>query len=706
MPAKLFKKSLTEAEKTAQYAAKKEAEAERSRVKTRAGQDIGDLPPVADQARRDDSLGSFRVFCETYYRDQFSRAWSDDHLKVIAKIERAAIKGGLFAVAMPRGSGKTTLSEKACIWAILRGSRRFIVLFAVNQDAANDILDNIKVDIEHNDLLTADFPEVCIPIRKIEGKAVLCGGQRYKGKRTHLGWDKEQLTFPTMPGSVCSGAIIRSKGLSGRIRGMKVTRPVDGATMRPDLVVIDDPQTDETAISPSQVRAQMKLLRGAVLGLAEPGKKISGIMPCTVIARGDTADQCLDNERMPEWQGERCKLMYKPPSRMDLWDKYNEIRKECIRKHGDIHLATEFYIANRQLMDEEAEMMWPARFEEDEISALQYAMNLYYIDRPTFYAEYQNDPEGAAENDLALTDPLIIADRLNRLERGIVPLSTTKITAMIDVQHSLLYWAVIAWSEDFTGSVIDYGCWPQQPRSYFSLKQAEPLLSHKYPSRSVKAAVFAGLQECTEWLLERKFIREDDTPMHINRCLVDGKDQEVADEIYAVCRTSSFAAILNPCGGKGIGPSDLPMMQYNEKQGEKLGFNWMMKRSPKHAVNHYIIDTHNWKSFIHDRIEVALGDPGALAFFGSKGKADHRMIADHLVAEYRDRQFSDKTQRKVTVWKAKPGRPDNHFFDCLCGAAVAASIEGIKLPGAPEVVNKKRQRISFAEMQRRRGSRG
>lgn len=706
MPAKGTTKLISEADKSDAYARKKAAMTERNRIQTRAGQDIGEIPPVKNQARRDDSIASFRVFCETYYADQFSRAWSRDHLKVIAKIERAAVKGGLFAVAMPRGSGKTTLSEKACIWAILRGSRRFILLFAVNQDAANDILDNIKVDIEHNDLLAADFPEVCIPIRKIEGKSILCGGQRYKGERTHLGWDKEELTFPTIPGSVSSGAIIRSKGLSGRIRGMKVTRPVDGATMRPDLVVIDDPQTDETAISPSQVRAQMKLLRGAVLGLAEPGKKISGIMPCTVIARGDTADQCLDNDRMPEWQGERCKLLYELPERLDLWDKYNEIRKDSVRRFGDINLATEFYVANREIMDAGSQLMWPERYEEDEISALQYAMNLYYIDRTTFYAEYQNDPEGAAENDLALTDPLIIAERLNRLDRGIVPLATTKITAMIDVQHSLLYWAVVAWSEDFSGSVIDYGCWPQQPRSYFSLKQADPLLSNKYPGRSVKAAVFAGLQECTDWLLERNWDRVDQTPMKINRCLVDGKDQEVAEEIYSVCRTSSFAAILNPCGGKGIGPGDMPMMAYNIKEGERLGQNWLMKRSAKHALNHFLIDTHNWKTFIHDRIEVAVGDSSALSFFGSKGKADHRMIADHLVSEYRDRQFSDKTQRKVTVWKQKVGRPDNHLFDCLCGAAVAASIEGIKLPGAPEPKQKNRERISFSEMQRRRNGRG
>jgi hypothetical protein len=63
---------------------------------------------------------------------------------------------------------------------------------------------------------------------------------------------------------------------------MKFTR-ADGQTVRPSLVVLDDPQTDESARSLSQCASRESILAGAVLGLAGPGKKISGIIPCTVI---------------------------------------------------------------------------------------------------------------------------------------------------------------------------------------------------------------------------------------------------------------------------------------------------------------------------------------------------------------------------------------------------------------------------------------
>jgi hypothetical protein len=48
--------------------------------------------------------------------------------------------------------------------------------------------------------------------------------------------------------SLASGAIIKVAGITGRIRGLKYKRS-DGRTVRPSLVVLDDPQTDESARS-------------------------------------------------------------------------------------------------------------------------------------------------------------------------------------------------------------------------------------------------------------------------------------------------------------------------------------------------------------------------------------------------------------------------------------------------------------------------
>jgi hypothetical protein len=52
---------------------------------------------------------SLRLFCETYNPEAFYLGWSDDHLRAIDRIEEAATLGALFAFAMARGSGKTTI---------------------------------------------------------------------------------------------------------------------------------------------------------------------------------------------------------------------------------------------------------------------------------------------------------------------------------------------------------------------------------------------------------------------------------------------------------------------------------------------------------------------------------------------------------------------------------------------------------------------
>jgi hypothetical protein len=257
-----------------------------------AGRDIGDLPVVADADRKSLAASDFQYFCESYFPLTFHLPWSADHLKVIRRIEQAVMRGGLFSMAMPRGSGKTTICECACIWAVLNGHREFICLIGSDEGHAMDMLESIKMELD--------------------GIANRCNGQLYKGQRTHIGWTAKEVVLPTMPGSVASGAIIKVAGITGRIRGMKYKR-ADGKTVRPSLVVLDDPQTDESARSLSQCATRESILAGAVLGLAGPGKKISGIMPCTVIRPSDMADNILSRDKHPEWNGEGACSTSNPP---------------------------------------------------------------------------------------------------------------------------------------------------------------------------------------------------------------------------------------------------------------------------------------------------------------------------------------------------------------------------------------------------------
>ena len=659
------------------YEDRRNAERDRQAEQSLAGRDIGPLPEVVNPDRKAACERNFQLFCESYFPETYALAWSPDHLKVIEKIETAVLRGGLFALAMPRGSGKSTLSESAVIWAMLYGHREFITLIGATESAALETLDSIKTELEVNERLAEDFPEVCYPVAQLEWSANRCAGQLYKGERTRITWTSNEIVLPTVEGSKASGIIVRVAGITGRIRGMKFKRS-DGRSVRPSLVIIDDPQTSESAGSLEQTRKRVRVLAGDILGLAGPGQKISGIMPCTIIRPGDMADIILNRNTHPDWNGEKTRMVYRFPTNMKLWEEYAEIRAEALRTEGNFQKATEFYLANREAMDAGAEVSWEARFNHDEVSALQHAMNLKFQDEAAFQSEYQNDPlpDDTADDSLLSVDE--ICAKINGLARRRVPLKCDRLTMFVDVQKALLFYVVIAWAEDFTGAVIDYGSWPDQHRHEYSLADANPSIQTLFPKAGFEGALYAALSALTDECLGREWEREDGAVLKIERALVDANWGQSTDVVYQFCRQSSHAGVILPSHGRYVGASSKPMTEYRKQQGDRLGFNWMIPNvAGKRAIRHVIYDTNYWKSFIHARLAVPVGDKGSLTLYGRIPGA-HQLFAEHLTAEYRV-----KTQgrgRTVDEWKLKPQSHDNHFLDCVAGCAVCGSMLGASLP--------------------------
>ena len=659
------------------YEERRNAERDRQAEQSLAGRDIGPLPEVVNPDRKAACERNFQLFCESYFPETYSLAWSPDHLKVIEKIETAVLRGGLFALALPRGSGKTTITESAALWSILYGHREFVVLIGATESAALELLDSLKTELEVNERLAEDFPEVCYPVAQLEGIANRCAGQLYKGERTRITWTSNEIVLPTIEGSRASGIIVRVAGITGRIRGMKFKRS-DGRNVRPSLVVIDDPQTSESAGSLEQTRKRVRVLAGDILGLAGPGQKISGIMPCTIIRPGDMADIILNRNTHPDWNGEKTRMVYRFPSNMKLWEEYAEIRAEALRTEGNFQKATEFYLANREAMDAGAEVSWEARFNHDEVSALQHAMNLKFQDEAAFMSEYQNDPlpDDTADDSLLSVDE--ICAKINGLARRRVPLKCDRLTMFVDIQKALLFYVVIAWAEDFTGAVIDYGSWPDQHRHEYSLADANPSIQTLFPKAGFEGALYAALSALTDECLGREWEREDGAVLKIERALVDANWGQSTDVVYQFCRQSSHAGVILPSHGRYVGASSKPMTEYRKQQGDRLGFNWMIPNvAGKRAIRHVIYDTNYWKSFIHARLAVPVGDKGSLTLYGRIPGA-HQLFAEHLTAEYRV-----KTQgrgRTVDEWKLKPQSHDNHFLDCVAGCAVCGSMLGASLP--------------------------
>ena len=505
--------------------------------------------------------------------------------------------------------------------------------------------------------------------------------------------------LPTVAGSRASGAVVRVSGITGRIRGMKFKKQ-DGRTIRPSLVIIDDPQTSESAGSLEQTRKRVRVLAGDILGLAGPGEKISGIMPCTIIRPGDMAEQILSKEKHPEWNGERTKMLYELPKNTKLWEEYAELRAESLRTDGNIQAATDFYAAHREAMDDGAQVAWAARFNHDEISALQHAMNLKLQDEVAFWSEYQNEPlpeDLGSEEQLSID---LVIHKLNGRKIQDIPVGCNHLTMFIDIQKALLFYTVCAWEDDFTGYVIDYGAYPDQHRRYFSLADANPTLQSTFPRAGLEGAIYSGMEALTNQYLTMEFRRDDGAAMKISKCLIDANWGASTEVVYQFCRQSPFAGIVVPSHGRYIGAGSKPMSEYKKTAGDRVGHNWRIPNvAGKRAVRHVVFDANYWKTFIHARFMVAMGDRGCLSMWGREPER-HLLFAEHMTSEYRVR--TEGRGRTVDEWKLRPESNDNHWFDGVVGCAVAGSMSGAVLPGTDAPRAAPRSKIRLSALQKKK----
>lgn len=648
---------------------------------SRQKRDIGDIPEVIDSVKRKRAEMSLATFCREYQPEIFSFPFAPIHLEVIERLETAINSGGLFAYAMPRGTGKTCIAEAACIWAILTGRRRYVVLISATEKHATQSLENIKKELGTNGRVLEGWPEVVWPVHCLEGIAHRAAGQIHNGEKTHIVWKGEQLVLPTIPGSKAAGSVIEVRGLTGAIRGMKANLPGGKGSIRPELVILDDPQTDESSKSPSQCRDREKIIQGTVLGLAGHEQQIAAVMPCTVIHKGDLAEQFLDNEKHPEWNGVRTRLLVQMPSDMKLWDEYSDLK----RLGGD--KAKEFYVLNQEAMDKGAEPVWEHCFNINQVSAIQHAMDLrIMVGEVSFASEYQNDPlEEVADTEVATVDE--ICNKVTKYKRYQVPVGCNHLVSYIDVHKSLLYYTVCAFDESFNGYVIDYGTWPETKRKFFSLRDIRKTLQHQYPGLGEDGSIYAGLQGLTKKLLDKSWGQNS---MMVERCIVDSNWKTTVVKTF--CRESSHALAVLPGHGRYIGAGRKPLNEYMKSAGDRQGLGWRIPYAlSREGIRHIIYDINHWKSFLNSAWLTPPGERGCLQLFAGQ---EHKLFAEHMTSEYPT--HVEGRGRVVQEWSLHVGK-ENHWLDCIVGCSVAASLQGCKLIDKPIQRPRKRMKVTYID---------
>jgi hypothetical protein len=558
--------------------------------------------------------------------------------------------------------------------------RRYIDIIGAKADNASDIQNGLMVEARCNDLLYADFPEICHAVRHIDGIGQRATGQTHMGRPTHIRWNSDGLTFPMIEGSVASGAIIESDGLGAAIRGKHV-KLADGTTLRPDLALLDDPQTEESAASVTQCDKLEGIIEKAVLGLSGPDKKIAALMACTIIEPNDLSARFLDHKRHPEWRGECFRMVNKWPDEQDgMWQEYAEFRRG--ERGGEDRgewekLANDFYAENREAMDAGADVSWEDRKFDDELSALQHAENLL-IDRGkmAFYAEYQNDPQEAKPALYKITAEDVVG-KLNGVEHMKVPKGCAFLVCGVDVNINErgLNWVVLGVMGDMTAFVVDYGKYPEGTS-----------VALRGPDEPEAVAVFRGLKELMGILASKHYMYED------KRVPVQLVMYDCSYQMTTVFRFVEWIAQNARNFAAGIKSAVCSRGKESKRYSQtkaigRPGNNLHLTEYPgKGKV--LIHNTDYWRVHAQKAFLLPVGSPGSLSLYGNDGSVHKRMgthVASKQLVEFLQGDVSDSYN-----WHIQPGTYDD-LLDALVIACVAASYMGAAVDGENVgVVQKKR----------------
>lgn len=655
----------------------RESQAAIMRKKRADERDIKNIPDRLNPSRWESCQFDLKLFLETYLGEQFCKSWSDAHLRCIAKMQYGILNGGYFALAMPRGEGKTTIAKGAAIWALMYGHRKYIVLIAATERKATQLLGSIKKILRFNTTLLEDFPEVIIPVRDLQGKGSRCSSQTVGGVSTGMVWKTDEVVLARVDGSLCCESRIEVAGITGEIRGRNATL-MDGTEIRPDFVIPDDPQTHSSAKSPTQCDDREEILRTDVLGLAGPGEKLACFIPCTVIKKNDLADRLLDNELNPDFRGEKTGAIISWPDNLEedddkegiTWDDYNEARIAGLQLEDNGKSANEFYIEHCFDLEKGHKVGWDGRKNEDDVSALQSLMNQYYaMGKEAFYSEYQNTPIEHDESIFDLT-PETVCSRLNKYKRLHVPEEATMLVSMADINYVGINVTVAAFKNDFTGWIVDHFKFPEGEKAV--------LIKKNTPENQVAQIVAKAVID-VEKLLETKGYLQNGEDMKIDVKLFDGNfwTAHVMAAIKSI-RKKSVIADRGTAAKKYRVPRDQKKIigrPYHECHKEKgpLG------RQIRHNADF-------WRMVTQKAFLLAPGVPGSLSLWGNDPNR-HRTYA-HEVCGEKLIQFVPGEPNDLFQWHMVPGQANDQLdstVGCLVAAAsLGASLDGIKKRKRPK----------------------
>ena len=444
------------------------SDAERQRKHRARFYEIGPIPPVADPVRRESTKYDLPRFLITYCMDILDHEPSPEILVgLVLPLQNAILNGGQVLLMSARGTGKTTIMKGAARWAIGHGHKRFVVGIAATRDLAVDGLFQETIDSLGGgdcEAFMADFPGLSIPIAMLGGNKKGSRTQTVNGKPTGMKFKETRFVLPSAVDEngqflePSHGAVFVACSMGGAIKGLVNKKD------RPDLFLIDDPQTEAVAKSHTQTVEAEKFITGSVLGLAGHLQEPTAVMAITPIRVGDLACRFMDRKLHGEWRMIRMPYVTGWEEKHDaIFAGYKAAYEEDVAiGDGQRKLSRQFYLDHRDQFAD-LKLVDAKNFTAKEVDAVHHLLNLRIRLKGEFKAECLLDV--TSESAGQVLRPEDVEKAVNTYPRFALPPGTFQAVAFCDVNVSDdagLRYGVGAFGPNRLFAIIHKGRYPEE----------------------------------------------------------------------------------------------------------------------------------------------------------------------------------------------------------------------------------------------------
>lgn len=301
---------------------------------------------------------SIMAFAKTYLSHYLKKDPCNFHRELCDLLESLSQeRGGHVAVAAPRGHAKSTFASQIYVlWCICYSLDSYIVLLSDTRDQAETMLSHVKEELENNELLQRDFPEVCWSPE--DKKSVW--------KRSEV-FTKNRIKITAL-------------GAGQKIRGRR------NKQFRPTLIILDDVENDQNTRT---AEAREKLFEWFTKAVLKAGNPDTNVIVVGTIQHDDCLLAQLLKKETSGWKKKFYQAVIHFAKRDDLWAKWASIYHglEFYKSETGSSAGEVFFKDNESQMLEGAEVLWHKQ------ENYYYLMTLKENDgEVSFNSEKQNSP--------------------------------------------------------------------------------------------------------------------------------------------------------------------------------------------------------------------------------------------------------------------------------------------------------------------------